>query len=74
MPPHFKISPPNEHHPGFSGLVSNLVGELGHVVLQSVLVVSLLTHLDQDVKVTVLLCQCRHPLVLTQLHWNIKKS
>lgn len=54
--------------------MSNLVGELGHVVLQSVLVVSLLTHLDQDVKVTVLLCQCRHPLVLTQLHWNKKKS
>lgn len=45
-----------------------LVCELGHVVLQATLVVGLLTHLDQDVEVTVLLSQSCHPLVLTQLH------
>lgn len=47
-----------------------LVSKLGHVVLQAALVVGLLTHLDQDVEVTVLLSQRRHPLVLTQFHWT----
>lgn len=47
-----------------------LVCELGHVVLQAALVVGLLTHLDQDVEVAVLLSQSCHPLVLTQLHCN----
>lgn len=47
-----------------------LLCKLGHVVLQAVLVVGLLAHLDQDVKVAVFLCQRCHPLVLTQLHCN----
>ena len=34
-----------------------LISKLGHVALQSGLVVSLLTHLYQDIKVTVFFCQ-----------------
>lgn len=45
-----------------------LVCKLGHVVLQAALVVGLLTHLNQDVEVAVLLGQRCHPLVLTQIH------
>lgn len=48
----------------------HLVSKLGHVVLQAALVVRLLAHLHQDVKVAVLLSQRRHPLVLTELHCN----
>ena len=47
-----------------------LVGELGHVVLQAVLVVRLLAHLDQHVEVAELLGQSGHPLVLTEFHWK----
>lgn len=50
-----------------------LVCELGHVVLQAALVVGLLTHLNQDVEVTVLLSQRCHPLVLTQIHCNTEQ-
>lgn len=51
-----------------------LVSKLGHVVLQAVLVVGLLTHLNQDVEVAVLLSQRSHPLVLTQLHCNTRQT
>lgn len=51
-----------------------LVSKLCHVVLQAVLVVGLLRHLNQDVKVTVLLSQDCHPLVLSQLHCKAQKS
>lgn len=45
-----------------------LVSEFIHVVLQASLVVRLLAHLHQDVKIAVLFSQSRHPLILTQLH------
>lgn len=51
-----------------------LVCKLGHVVLQAALVVRLLTHLNQDVEVAVLLSQRSHPLVLTQLHCNTQNT
>lgn len=50
-----------------------LVCKLGHVVLQPALVVGLLTHLDQDVEVAVLLGQSRHPLVLAQVHCKTQR-
>lgn len=54
--------------------VQYLLGELVHVELQTALVFCLLTHLDQDVKVTVLLCQSGSPLVLTQFHCNTQPT